>query len=448
MTSSADERTSARDRALRDAAVGGLASRFAVMALGLVSFALCSRSLDVASFGVLASLSALSVIVLLADFGIGLGLVAQLAQAYGRDDLARMRTLVGGAAVALCVVGLVATMTLLALASTLPLEQVLGARSVNGEALVSAAQAFAWAAGLAIPASIGQQIQIGLQRGAQVVSWSAVEAVGVVMCVAVIAAVDGPLWMFVAAMVGTPTAVRAVQTSWVLAKPGLAIRPNLSDLTLSAVPELVRLSLLFFVMGLASAVFLQSGLLILGHVSGAASAAVFAVTIKLFGSISSTAALASRQFWPAASEAIARNDGWWVRTRFQRSLRLAVIVSALGSLLLVVVGQPLIGAWMGEELVPPVPLLILAAIWTVYLVGMNQVAYLLNAAHVIREQMLCALALTAGNLILCWYFTHRFGIYGPFVGGLLAHVALTGAIAVHLCRRELAKLRPYATPVN
>lgn len=442
MTSEAESLARNRDRALRSAALGGVFSRIAVLVINLVSFAICARSLESASFGALAALSALAVILTLGDLGTGLGLVSRLARLSGTDDFDAMRRLVVAALFVMIALGLVTSVVLAVLTSTLPLQKLFGAQEVRNPELIAAAQAFAVLVGLSIPASIGQQVQIGLQRGTQVVAWASAEAVATLCFVAATAYLDWPLWTFVVALLGSPTLVRVVQSLYVLVGPRSVIGQAWDVPSLATVAQLFRVSILFFVMGSASVVFLQSGLLIVGHVRGAAAAAVLAVTLKLFASVSSTISLAGRQYWPAAAEAIVRGDGAWVVSRFRRMLFFTLASSSAGSLALVLFGRPIVRLWVGEDLVPSTLLLGLGALWTVYLTGMNQIAYLLNAAHVIREQVITAIALTVGNLVLCWYLTGSIGIYGAFVGGLVAHFVCTGIPASYLSRRELRKLEP------
>lgn len=435
-------RSDIRDRALRHAAVSGLLGRVLVLGFGFASFAVCARSLDSASFGVLAVLSSLGLILAVADFGVGLGLVAQLARASGCDDYSRIRRLIGTAAITLTLLGVATTLILWSLSSVLPLQQLLGAGGVPQADLTDSARALALAAGLGLPASLGLQIQIGLQRGAQVVAWSVGEGLMTLSTVSAAGFAGAPLWTFVLLFLGTPAAVRTVQSVVVLSGSRNAIRPGSSDLHLAGSADLFKVSFFFLVMAVAAAILAQAGVLIVGHLRGSSLAAELAVTIRLFAAVSSTVALAGRQFWPAASEAIVRGEGDWVILRFHRMLRFALLWSSAGSLLTLMLAKPIISVWVGRELVPDVRLLMLAALWTVYSAGMSQIAFLLNAAHVIREQIATATALTIGNLALCWYLTAWLGIYGPYSSALLAHLTLTGLPAIYLTRRQLRKLRP------
>lgn len=436
----ANDRSKQRDRALRNAAVGGLASRVIVMMLGLASFAVCARSLEREAFGVLATLASLGVILTLADLGIGLALLSRLAQADGRDDARDKRRLAGNAFMLMSSIGLGVTLVVLYLASTLDLAHIFGTKDALATDLRLAVQAFAIAVGLAVPASIGQQIQTALQRGAQVVIWMAVESVAVLGGTLVAAALQAPLWVFVSVMVGGPSLVRAVQSLSAMLHPRHGIQPAYRDLRFTAIRDLSSLSGSFFLLGIAAAVSVQSGVLIVSHLQGASAAAAYAVTLKLYAALLSTTGLVGKQYWPAASEAVVRGDYSWVASRFSRTLIVTLVASLCGTLLLVIFGGSAIHVWVGPELVPPWPLLVVVGAWTVYMATMNHLSYLLYAVQVIRAQVLLAIAATVGGTLASWYFTEQFGLYGPPLGGLLAHVLLAGAVIVFLARRELRAL--------
>jgi len=109
--------------------------------------------------------------------------------------------------------------------------------------------------------------------------------------------------------------------------------------------------------------------------------------------------MALAPLWPAYGEAIARGDMAWVRQTLRRSLALAVGSATVFSLALVVLGPRIIIAWVGNEINPPLILLIAFAIWKIVEAGGNALAVFLNGAHVVKAQVIvsiltCIAALT------------------------------------------------------
>lgn len=411
---------------------------------GAATIAVGTRGLGDIRFGVVASIVSVGALAGFADLGVGQGLLTRLAVADGRGDAAEMRRLVSSAWTTLLLSGgAVAGLGLLA-ALLLPWQRLLGAPTLPAGEVTAAVVVAFLVIGAAIPAAIGQRVLAGLQHGAVVNVWTFAGSVLTPGAVALAVVGHAPLWAFVLAFAGVPVIVSAVQSGWVLGRSHPHLRPRAALVTLGSVGQLLRLSSLFLVLNLAVAVAYQSDQLIVAGIAGAAQAAVFAVTIRVFTLLSGLIGSGTQQLWPAMAEALQRGDLAWVRSRFRRVAGATAAVLTVGCALVVAVGQPLIRLWAGPGVVPPVSLLVALSLWTVYATFMTQVSYLLNAAEIVGPQVVMALAMAAVNLGVSLYLTHRIGIIGPVVGSLVAHLAVNGVPAVLIARRVLAGNGPGA----
>ena len=428
-----------RDASLKRALLGGMVCRVAVVAFGLINFTICARELQPGELGVLVTLSATSVIAMTADLGLGLGLVSKIARVTGAEDLSELRRSIGTGIILLTVLGLLVTTVGLVAATRLDWSAILGARTLPEQELTNAVSITSVATGLAITASVGQHILVGRQRGAEAFVWTLLESVATFLAILACIRVDAGLTVFVAALIGTAPLVRCAQCLVVFARDP-AIRPAFTEVDSAAVKGLLRVSGVFFAIGLSATVFFQSGVPIVAHKLGAGQAAELAIVFKLFTAVSTTMSLSGRQFWPAASEAISRGDGEWVRRRFFRVLVMVVALTAVTAGGVAVIGGPFIEAWIGPELRPTAWLLAVGAVWTVYVVGMTQCSYLLNAAGILKAQLWMTLSMTLATLTGSWLLTESLGIAGPMIAGLAAHVICAGVWTVLLIRRQLASL--------
>jgi O-antigen/teichoic acid export membrane protein len=431
-------RIQARDRALRAAMASALLVRLATVGIGVLSVAVSVRAIGETGFGVLATISTFAGLLGFADLGIGGGLMTRLAIAEGQGDVRRARSMVSAALWGMIGIGLLVMVLGLVAARLLPWERILGVQGIDSGELRNAVAVFFLFAGLGIPSAIGQRMQMGLQRGMAANAWSLAGVIASFMVLLVVAAGRAQLWCFVAASLGIPVIVAAIQSIWVLHERRSRLRPSWRLVNRESVRSLAGVSGLFLVVNVAVAVAIQSDAVIVASTLGAGAAAVFAVGLRMFGLIAGTLARASQQMWTAMAEALASGDIAWVRSRFRRMLLGTFAVSIPCSILLVVVGRPLSRIWVGAQLVPPHTLLIAFAIWTVYSLAMTQVSFLLNAACVIGPQIFMAVTMTIANLILSLYLTRRIGIAGPLVGSLVSHVALSGIPAVILAKRVLS----------
>ena len=434
-----------RDAALKRALLGGMVCRVAVVAFGLINFTMSARELRPGELGVLVALSATSVIAMTADLGLGLGLVSKIAHLTGADDPGELRRSIGTGVTLLTVLGLLITTVGLVSATTLDWSAILGARTLPEHELTSAVAITSVATGLAITASVGQHILVGRQRGAEAFAWTLLESVATFLAIAACIRVDAGLPAFVAALIGTAPLVRCLQCLVVFVRDPTS-RPAFAEVDPAAVKGLLRVSGLFFAIGLSATVFFQSGVPIVAHKLGAGQAAELAIVLKLFTAVSTTMSLSGRQFWPAATEAIARGDGEWVRRRFLRVLVMVVALTAVTAGGVAVIGGPIIEAWIGPELRPTGWLLAVGAVWTVYVVGMTQCSYLLHAVGILKAQLWMTLSMTVVTLTGSWFLTESWGIAGPMIAGLAAHVVCAGGWTVLLIRRQLASLGVQDSP--
>jgi len=103
--------------------------------------------------------------------------------------------------------------------------------------------------------------------------------------------------------------------------------------------------------------------------------------MKLFILVPTILSFVVAPLWPAYTEAFSRGDTPWAWVTLRRSLKLAVLVSVPASVLLVLVGGPLLMAWVGPTIRPTDLFLIAAGIWAVLGAVSGALAMFLNGAR-------------------------------------------------------------------
>jgi O-antigen/teichoic acid export membrane protein len=435
-----------RDRALLRAFVSGAALRLLGPVFGGAALAIGTRGLGDVRFGVVAALASVSALAGFADLGVGLGMMTSLAAADARQDVAQMRRVVSSAWITLLVSGSAIGIGGTVAALLLPWNRMLGAPQVPVAEIRWAVAASFLVVGVAVPAGIGQKVLSALQRGTLVNGWAFAGSVLTPAAVLAATVLRLPLWAFVVAFAGSPVAVAAVQTGWVLGRSHSYLRPVRAMVTLRSIRRLMRLSALFLVMNVAVSVSAQSSAIIVAGVAGAASAAVFAVVLRMFGLLTGLFSGGTQQLWPALVDAFQRGDLPWVRSRFFRVISATAGILGFLCLVLIVVGRPLVRLWAGPSLVPPMSLLIWMAVWTVYGAFISQVSYLLNAADVVAPQTVMAVAAALATVGLSFVLTQRMGLVGPVIGSFVGNLVFNGVPALVLAGRLLRGGPPRAIP--
>jgi O-antigen/teichoic acid export membrane protein len=425
-----------RSRRLVRAGFSNLGGKMISVLLALVATPIIVRSLGNERYGVYATITMVVVLLSFSDLGVGNGLVTRLAAAQGRDSVEEQRRLVSTAFVILATVGLCVWAVAMVAAVTVPWTKLLRATEVSESEVRTAVIVFAvfFAAGL--PASLGQKVHLGLQQGAVASAWL-VATTATALTLTAVASVAGAGLPVVVGTTVAPTAVLgAGQSLRLLRVKRPDLRPRLADVTRAQIRTLLGVSGLFFLLNIAVAVAFQTDLLVVSGILGAASAAVFAISLRMFSLVTQATTSALSQLWPAFAEALARDDREWVRRTLVRTMLLTALVTVPAAGLLVLLGPTLIRWWVGPSLVPPTVLLVAMACWTVQQCVIYPVAMLMNGAEIVRFQVVAASSMASANVVTSILLTREFGISGPVWASLLTHTLLNAVPAVLMVRRR------------
>lgn len=406
---------------MRRAGFSGLATRLANMVAILVTTPLLVRSLGDASFGIFVTVTALSAYLALSDLGIGASLLTVLGQASGSGDRRVMSGLVVSAAWILVIAGVLVGCIGLVASVAIDIPRLLGAPPGSEQEALTAFRIYVLGFAFAIPLALGARVQSALQQGAEAAIWLSLATTLSAVGAALVAAATGSLvlaisaWAIATVAVNLAQSVRvAMQHRWITS---YSVRFRRHQ-----VQALMGASGWLFVLQIAAVVAFQTDLLIISSVLGADQAAVFHATMRAFALVSLVTTALAAQFWPAAAEAIGSSDHAWVRETHRRLAWQLPALAAVGSVLLVTFGQPLIGWWLGESLVPPMSLLVSFTLWTTYLAFVLPYSNVLNGAGILRPMAVLSVGSAGLNLALSLALTHLVGLAGPPLGSLLSHV--------------------------
>lgn len=430
-----------RSRALQRAAVSMLSGRLITVLVTFVATPFVVRGLGDARYGVFATMTMISSLLLFSDLGVGSGLVTSLAKAVGAGERSAERQLVASALLILAAASVVVGVCVSAVAVFLPVDELLGAPPGDEQLVRQSVLAYAILFAAGIPAGLGQRVQMAMQRGAHAAAWTTVLAVLASLLPAVAAVSGASLLVVVLAAMIPPVVVGGVQTAWVLLRQFPQLRPAAGDFTWTRTRTLARSSGAFVVLQLAIAIGFQTDIFVVAALLGPTQAATYSLSLRLFGLAAMAASMVSAQFWAAAAEALAGGDLAWLRRTYRRLTMITTAVAGLSSIALVLGGKTFIALWVGDSLVPPMSLLVAMALWTTWVAFLQPTAMLLNGAHVLKVQVITAILMAAVNLPLSILFTRHWGITGPVVASLVASVATTGVPCLVACRQVLSGQR-------
>ena len=449
MAATAAELGQQRDRALVWAAIAALGSRVIAMIATVLTLAFAARALHVDQFGIVALLTTLAIFLGFGDFGLGTLLMTRLPAAIARGDQKGANELVTTTFNTLLRIGLVLVGGGVASAFFVPWQTVLGAHHLSASSIRFDMIAFWISGGWAIPSTLGSRVLAAMQRASVVYVWNAAAAVLSMVVTAVCAVEHAPVWVYVVGIAGGPTFLGTIQTVWVLGFKFPRLCPSTLHIEWRTMLATLKTGGLFAVMTVSAAVSYYIDGLVVSAVMGVAAAAVFTVAARLFSLVGGTISLAGQQMWSALSDAITRGDMAWVRSRYRRVLVISTAVNTAACVFLVVAGQELSRIWVGAKYIPPISLLIVSAIWTVYSTSVIQASYLLAAAERIKTVAMCGLIMTPINLGVSILLTKWYGLTGPLLGSIIAMALVFMIPIIVLTRRLMSDLEEThaATPV-
>lgn len=414
---------------LRRAALSALASALArglAIVSTLISIPLTLHYLGPEQFGMWTIIISFTLLFSFADLGIGNGMLTAIAIANGRDDDGEIRSIVSSGYAILALIGLLISSTFIFVYPYVSWDKVFNVES--DIARVEAAQAlrvFALCFAVAVPLSVIQRVQAGLQQGFISSLWQGVGNVLGLIGILLAIHFEGGLPWLVLALSGAPLVVGVLNTAvfFGFARPDLRPSPSLVSRKVSI--EIARLGALFLMLQLGVAVVAASDNIVISQILGPKLVVQYAVPAQMFGVISALLSIALIPLWPAYGEAMVRGDAAWARRILFRSLVFAMGFAALLSTFLVFFGRFIITLWVGHAVNPPFLLLVAFGIWKVTEACGNCFSLYFNGARVIYLQTVTSFLTMISVIALKIILISRMGINGAVWSTVIPYVCFT-----------------------
>ena len=389
-------------------------AQFAAMLSALVFMPFLIRGFGTTDYGLYLLASSVVGYAGLLDFGVGTSLVKLTAEAAARDDRERLGRLTSSTLAFYTTVGIVIAVIMVALAfNTGSLFKV----DADGQRLLR--NLFFVAAGaslLAWPANTGGAVLQGFQHYTQTARVSLGMTIGTIcMTAAVVLLHEGPIVL----MIG----VAAVNLAGGLVNALLArrvlrgVKVSFFHADASAFRAIFSFSWAIFVAQLCTIiVYQQTDRLVLGVFVGATAIALYDAAGKFQGLMSQLTSFAVSAIMPMASQLDAEGRREAVRTLFLRGTKYTLVLLSPVVVVLIVLAQPLLLAWLGPEfaavaisaqiLISHQLLTSGAAVGDTIIVGLGK----------LPRRLPYIVALAVLNLTLSLVLVQRFGIMGVVLG--------------------------------
>ena len=393
---------------------------------GFVAIPLMLTHLGEERYGVWLTLNSFIAYLAFADLGLGNGLLNAVSEAYAQDNSILARSYISSAFFML--LGVAISLGLLAalIFPWVPWATIFAAHSeAAASEATPATLVFILVFLLQVPLSIVQRVNLGYQEAYMNGLFQASGSLLGLGTLFLTVALGGNLPWIVLAFSGAPVLAMAANWLNVFQRRRPDVRPAIRFVSSVAVKRLLRLGGLFFGLQIAVAFAFSSDYIVAAQVLGPEAVTQLGVPSQMFAFVLSILSMFYMPLWPAYAESIVRCDYSWIRIWLLRSIKIGLAFVAPFMALMVLFGGNLLSWWIGEEVRASSALLIGLAAWTFLATIGNAISMLLNAANVIRFQLVVSIVMATTSLILKILLAQRYGIEGIVWGTVLAYAIVS-----------------------
>lgn len=366
------------------------------------------KALGPSQFGVWITLASLVTFAGFLDFGLGNGTMNLVASAHGRGDERRIGTIVREGRRALILIALLLGAIALVAVPWTPWYRLLGVpESMSTTARISVGIVIATII-LAVPLNLATRVQLGMGQGDRAFKWQAIGQ-GLTTClVVVLARAHAGLGLLVAATVITPL-LASIANNVQLSRNILMAQPSAQARNPAIAAAIRNEGVLFFILQLAAALAFSSDLPLISALRGSEEAGQYAIVQRLFSVISMALGLVWMPLWPIYRQALATGDHGWVQRTLRKSLQAALAIATVGALALAFGSDWITGIWIQKPLHISGYLVAGFALWCIVDAAGTALATFLNAASIVRYQVILASIFAPSCLVAKVWMIDAFG---------------------------------------
>lgn len=398
-------------------------------------------------FGIWMTVASISSMLSFMDFGVGNGLVSQVAKSRISADPKALQNTISRGFSLLLLIGLVVGVLLSVANMIKPLADVLIIESdqarEDARQLVST---FIVLFALSIPLNGLFKILMGMQLSWMVHVARSIGSVVSIIAVYLLAREEArPAYLLIATY-GLQVLMAVCVLPYYFRHQLLSLRTNSNWAEARAeYRNLVSFGGLFLILQLGVMAGWGADSLFISTLSGASAVAQFAIAQKLFQLVSIPVNIVNAPLWGAYADAHAQGDTQFIRKTLRISLLGTLAVSSVLSVMVYLASDLLIELWIKKQIEVSGTLLLGFAVWRVLESLGNSFSMALNGMHIVKLQVISVLMLCALVVPLKLYFTPLYGAQAVIWCTIVAYTLSTVLFYLFTFRKyiveEFASLR-------
>lgn len=345
-----------------------------------------------------------------ADLGLGNGLQTQLSRACGKENKRLQSQIVFNSYAVLIFVSMALIFIFLIVNPFIDWPQIMNASNTDVQYLVgSVILAIVLPKFLSVPLSLIQRVQLAYQEGYNSNLWQCVASILSLISIWIIYYFNLGKILMIWTTSLIPLLIYILNSA-VYYKQKPVHFFSISNFDYSIINMLLKNGMLFFVLSILTTAGLAIDTFIVANVSGLDNATPFSILHKVAVMISMVVGMLCTPLWSANGEALARGEKQWVEKNTKKMVKITLAFSILISIILIITSKWFFKIWLGPDFTFSLPCLIGMCITQIILSGISPYFMILNAANVIKKQILIFLLFTCSTLILKFWLSHTYGV--------------------------------------
>lgn len=243
---------------------------------------------------------------------------------------------------------------------------------------------------------------------------------------------QGNLMYVVAAFTITPVLVFSLAAIPLFAKYP-ALKPSLKSIDMGLAHKVVGKGLGFFLIQITSCVVIFGcSNLFITQFCGPESVTTYNIAYKYFNILAIAYTIVISPMWNAYTDAYVKGDMDWIKSNFNRALRIWGL-SIIGGLLMLAISNILYRLWVGDAVSVPLSVSLCTMAYICMFNLNNCVTYLLNGLNKIRVQIITSIVATILFLFIVSTIKGKYGIEGVVTSMALCYLAMA-IVHLYQCR--------------
>lgn len=402
-------------------------------------------------FGVWMAIASLTAMLRFMDFGVGNGLVSQVAKKNASADKQSLQSIVSNGLITLSMISALVGGVLFVFNSIFPIVDILNIESSQAK---SDAQYLVWVFiiffTLSIPLNGIYKVLLGLQKNWLVHATRSIASIISLILIVILAKYEAPPHYLLLATFGVQVSASAFLLPYFSSQNLISYR-SLTDWQSfkSEYKGLLNIGGLFLILQLGMMAGWGADALIISSLANVSAVAQFAIVQRLYQFVSIPVTIINAPLWGAYADAHSRKDFAFIRRTLKISLSLSLAISVFISVTILLFSNFILGLWIGDELQIPYSLIVGFTIWKIIESVGHSFSMALNGMHIIKPQVVSVVMLCILVLPLKFIYTPIYGSSAVVWSTIVAYTISTLLFYLVYFRQEISnELKMYNSLKN